>query len=395
MPGLHPGAAVGAMLALSGCALFERGPSRPLEYVSVGARIVASGVEREGAATVRKIELRSWRPERRPEVRVTAEVRAAAPDRIDLLGYPFHLGPETRYEDEEGATVPPFVIAPGSWVRVIGVRRHDDGPTEVRAVRRRSPRRRFKVQGEILELDRDSGRLRIGALELPVAPDASVKLAVGLDPRDPLAWFQADDQKGVPLSIWLGDSVRLGGELSLRGELLDERDLDKNRTDGRGKSRVRGRLDLLWLLDDSGAYAFFEGRAGRGDLFRESGADTTRSSDEISRAYVNFRPLSFLRVQAGRHDFDEEREWLFDEVLDGVRVHVDQRPFEVEAAAGWGREFLAENNLTERTFTFVGTARYHVGRDHHVTGYVVQRTDNTQRNFEPNRFNLPLEDARS
>ena len=46
----------------------------------------------------------------------------------------------------------------------------------------------------------------------------------------------------------------------------------------------------------------------------------------------------------GRQDFDEEREWFYDEVLDGVRAVWRQDQLELELGFATGRELGAEDN---------------------------------------------------
>ena len=98
-----------------------------------------------------------------------------------------------------------------------------------------------------------------------------------------------------------------------------------------------------------------------------------------------------LSVQAGRHDFDEEREWLYDEVLDGGRLiqKLAGGDIEVELAAAAGRNFAdLEDNSTSDTGTLVGVARYYVNQDHWLTAYALDRTDSSDARFEPQLYGL-------
>jgi hypothetical protein len=351
--------------------------------------VEAKGKEVDGRLVVTEIEeLKKSASSKADKVELTGEVESKLDDAgLTVLRTRFHLADKTTFEDRNREEVSPFPVESGDWVKIKARVKNDD-LLQARTIRSVEPRKLFEVEGEITTLARNGESLHIGAIPLPIAPDVNVDTLYGVSAGDPLALFLADEQKGVPFSIRLTDTLRLGGELSGKGEINDEFDLDRSQSGDRTNTRIEGKLDLLWRLDDAGSFALIEGKVGRGDRFREGGDDTARRSDQISRAYAYLKLHESLRLQLGRQDFDEEREWLHDEILDGVRLRALLGPFELEAAAGWGREFLAENNPTEDTFTFTGLGRYHVAEDHRITAYVIQRKDTSASNFEPLHLGL-------
>jgi hypothetical protein len=210
-----------------------------------------------------------------------------------------------------------------------------------------------------------------------------------VDSEDPLALFLADDQKSVPFSIRLGEDWRFGGQVSVTAEWKDEYDLDTSEDGDRFEPEVRAKVDALWLIDDVGSYALFEVSGGRDDTFREESdkEDTHEDSLEVTRAYTSLAVGDGIRLLAGRQDFDEEREWLYDEILDGARLAWRKGGLELETAAAAGREFLAEDNDTEDTGLFTAIARVQAGENWLLTAYGLKRTDDrdvaTDETYEP------------
>ena len=132
-----------------------------------------------------------------------------------------------------------------------------------------------------------------------------------------------------------------------------------------------------------GSFVLLEAKAEVGHRFEDGALDRGTYRDQVSRAYAYWSPVDALRLQVGRQDFDEEREWLYDEVLDGARAVLQHGGFEVEAFAAAGREFLAVDNGLEDNYFLGGVGRYHLDGEHRVSAYAVQRIDSTARNFEP------------
>ncbi|MFY9345255.1 MAG: alginate export family protein, partial [Planctomycetota bacterium] len=257
-----------------------------------------------------------------------------------------------------------------------------------RTLRAIPPRDQFKVTGEVRAVDRERGRLDVGGVPLTVAPDVDLEVGGRRDPDDPLALFLADDQKAVPFSLRLSDSLRLGGQAAAESEWEDEFDLDAGRDRDRTKPSFGGKLDALWLLDDRGSYALGEVAFGRSDVLREGGVDSHEDKLELTRAFASLAVAADLQLLVGRQDFDEGREWLYDEVLDGVRAVFRRGPLELEAGVAAGREVAAEDNAYEDTGVWLANARWHLDPASFLGAYVLQRTDDSAAGFEPLLFGV-------
>jgi alginate production protein len=68
-------------------------------------------------------------------------------------------------------------------------------------------------------------------------------------------------------------------------------------------------------------------------LREPNGVDLDQSDLRLEELYLGWQPTSLLAIQLGRQDFDEPREWLYDENLDAVRLYLTpQRRVAIEAA---------------------------------------------------------------
>ncbi len=366
-------------------------PQRSGGEVAVGTWVEVQGDVQDGVPRVRSVTaLERSESDKAEKMTITAPASADVglhDTRLGVLGLEVDVEAETEFEDAEREPTPRFPIAAGDWVRV-KTRQTRDQRVRAREVRQLEPRRQFEIEGELTGYDRARQRLTIGSLQLPNGSAAEVRWRDvddddEIDPNDPLALFRADDQKGVPFSIALGERVLLGGDLALKVERRDEYDLRRSRDRDRTDLSAESKLDLLWSFDKRGSFVLFEAKGGASHSFEEGDPDRGTTSKRISRAYAYWNPSDALRLQVGRQDFDGDREWLYDEILDGARVRWLVDGFDVEAFAAAGREFLTGDNGLEDNYFLGALARYHLDDDHRVTAYVLQRIDSNPRNFEP------------
>lgn len=372
-----------ALAALAAC----RGPGTPpptLAVLQPGSFVEAVGGFENGVPVVREIdEVLREDGDKQDKVEATGPVEQADTERVRLLGHDFLRDEETEFEDADKRAVPPFTPERGDWLR-LKARRKDDGH-HARTLRRIDAREQFKVTGEVLAVDREAARIDVGGIRLPVAQgvDVSPLSQNRASADDPLALFLGEDQKAVPFSLALGGGVSLGGQAATELEWNDEYDLDRTRDRDRTKPQLRGRLGALWLMEDGGSYGLAEVTFGRDDTLRQNDVDTYDETLEISRAFVSWRATESLQLLIGRQDFDEEREWLYDEVLDGVRGIWRSGRFEVQLGVAQGRDFAAEENGFEDVELLTLIPTVWLTPDWRLSAYALQMGDDSQRGFEP------------
>ncbi|MCA8977948.1 MAG: alginate export family protein [Planctomycetes bacterium] len=354
---------------------------QPGRYFEAKGRIV------DGSPLVEEIaEIAQGSSPQPDKVEITAAVESADGTRVRTLGHEFELTEKTEYEDEARGAVAPFVADTGDWLR-IKARIKPDG-LRARTLRHTEPRDRFEVAGQVRGVDERQGWLDLGGLRLPLAEDVDIELTGARDPDDPLSLFLADDQKAVPFTLRATDALMFGGQVSTNIEWDDEYDLDATDAGDRTKPALQGKIDALWLLDDNGSYVLGEVSAGRRETHREGGATTADDQLEVTRAFASLRATDGLQLLFGRQDFDEEREWLYDEVLDGARAVVRHADVELEVAAAVGREIMAEPNATENTGLYVANLRWRPQPRWTIGAYALQRTDDTAAGFEPRLYGV-------
>ncbi|MBK8097484.1 MAG: alginate export family protein [Planctomycetes bacterium] len=310
------------------------------------------------------------------KVEVTAPILTATPTAVHLLGHEFRIDDDTEFEDADKRHIAPFAPAIGEWVRIKA--RSDERGLRARTVRKMAVRERHKVVGELRHLDLIALRADIGGIVLPIARE--LVAGAGREDDDPLAAFVADDQKGVPFTVRVSDSVRLGGQLSGNLEHKTDYDLDATDPGDREGRELRGKLDVLWSFD-RGSYLLAEVSGGLSDTIREADDDTHRELLELTRAVASIRLSDELQIYAGRQDFTDEREWLFDEVLDGARLRLRSGALDLEAGGAVGRDVLAEPHGLEDVALLTATARWHLDDTWRLAAYWAQRHDDA--GFEP------------
>jgi alginate production protein len=359
-----------------------------LSQLRTGRFVEAKGSVVDGKPRIDSIvEVPRSTDDKADKVELTGPVESATAERLRMLGSDFAIEATTEFENEQKTAVPPFTPAAGDWVR-LKARANQETGFRTRTLRQSTARDKWKITGELRNIDPDLGRLDLGGISLPVSQDVEVSTLGGRDPNDPLSLFMADDQKAVPFSIRLGDSLRIGGQASTKVEWNDEFDLDPNNRGDRTKPEAKAKLDALWLLGDSGSYVMGEVSFGRADTWRDGGTDTHEDILELTRAFASLRLHDSLQLVVGRQDFDEEREWLYDEVVDGIRAVAQFGDLEFELGGAVGREGAAEPNAYEDTGLYVGHLRWQVAQDWMLGAYCLQRTDDTAAHFEPMLFGV-------
>ncbi|MHC5064869.1 MAG: alginate export family protein [Planctomycetota bacterium] len=325
------------------------------------------------------------------KVDITAPLQALTESgEIRLLEQDVEIGSSTTYENADRETVPPFPLEIGSWLRV-KTRETGAGGLRTRTIRSILSRGKFTIEGELRGYEPETGRIGIGPLTVPLAQDPSLDLLAiqGSSERgDPLALFVEDDHKGVPFTLNPYKNIYLGGQGSFKSEYDDEFDLNESNDRDRAKLRSEGKLDLLLIMDDRASFVLIEGKFKRTDRLREGDRNTTENQWSLSRAYAYLRFSDLFRLQFGRQDFDEEREWLYDEVLDGVRIRSSWNAWDLELSASTGREVLMPKNSTDDTSTYAAIVRYHLNDDHHLSAYAIDRDDRSADDFEPFLYGL-------
>ena len=378
-------------LLLAGCIAPEQGSVARLKP---GSWVEAKGRMVNGKPLVDEIdELERGESDKREKVEVTAGAKPVSATELQVVGVNLQTDVETEYEDERKDAIDPFMPADGEWVRL--KLREKDGAYKVRTMRKSETREQFKVEGELTAIDYSDSYLTVGGFRLPFQQGASIGTLGDRASDDPLALFKADDQKGVPFTIQASENLFLGGSASV--DWTNEREFDLDPTSARDQVDVSytGKFDGLWLFDDKASYAIFEVDAGRGDSDREGREVRTNERVQITRAALSLQLFDGIQLIAGRQDYEDEREWLFDRTMDGLRGIWTEGDWRLDIGAAVGRDTAAPPNDTENTQLMMAMLRYKVTPDWSVGAYALKREDDTSLDHEPLLFGLrSIDDAK-
>lgn len=202
-------------------------------------------------------------------------------------------------------------------------------------------------------------------LEKPLSEYAVASLNIALPQGKQLS---EDDQFGEGIRI--NDRLRFTTLTEARYKNEDNYDLDDRRDEGRedtaasirgrfllapGKLGISGQLEVrythVWVNDD---------------VLGRFNVDDTRLGESFVYLDDPFR-VDF-DIQAGRMDFDDRREWIYDQNLDGLRVYWN--------IAGWLAELSVTSTLSDGKLRDESTNNYVAyvsNTDRRFAGYVIHR----------------------
>lgn len=198
-----------------------------------------------------------------------------------------------------------------------------------REVAARSPGRE-RVVGRIdhVGTKRDDVQLQILGYRVHVESDTLVEAEKPVDAYEtsgprymnlPVITDDEDDLFGEGLR--LSERLRFQGQIEGRSLSESNFDLDDAGAEDRDENRVSARARLLWLPRRD-LHAVFELRHEQRWRDDQQDGRTKRSETDIGEAYVAMQNIgsSGMDLTVGRQDFDDEREWLYDTNLDGIRL---------------------------------------------------------------------------
>jgi alginate production protein len=193
-----------------------------------------------------------------------------------------------------------------------------------------------------------------------------------------------DDDDYIPGTHVIANNVMLGLRLEWNGRNEDEYDLNGANDADRLDNVLALRGEITWLPSES-----FYGLLGfRGAmLWRDDEKSGYESSDEtvISEAYGYFRGvlLSGLDLQIGRQDFDEKREWLYDQNMDAARAIYSRDDFRAELSASTNYSDAPDRD--EHTNNLIAYVSNN-DPDRTFAAYVIDRRDDRSPDYYPIHF---------
>lgn len=192
-----------------------------------------------------------------------------------------------------------------------------------------------------------------------------------------------DEIKGYALAPGLWGGIRLEWTHTSEENFNLE---TPNREDRRDNEfPVRG--ELIWAPTDDW-YGLVGYRYNWLDRRDEDNGDFHRNEGELSEAYAYLRNVLTpgLDVQVGRQDFDEQREWLYDENLDGLRLILRRFAWRFELA--YASILFDGDEIEESTDTWMAIGESELSKDWRIGAYAIQRQFGLGSEYDPLHLGL-------
>lgn len=356
-----------------GVAVLIAGALGPLsaEDIRVGHWIEARG-DLADADVLLAVKVEIMAPEKQEILIGTVPEDTEDAARFWLLGQEVHTSAKTEWDGVTPGSLP------GSRVKIEGYYR---GPRNfsAREVKARNPGR-DRVGGRVDEIRRTERGLELTVMRYTVllAPECVVEVdgdlaSLPLAPervrhRDPSSRDE-DDVFGE--GIRLTDRLFLTGQLEARSTGEEDFDLDQADAADRRDDQASIRARFSWLAgDDLTVVGSFRSRG----LFRhdEEDGDSDTGTTVLGETFVQWSDVlgSGADLIAGRQDFDDRREWLYDQNLDAVRGLVSTGSVDLELSVSTTLSDGSERD--ENSTNWIG---YVSNKDskRHLAGYAIHR----------------------
>ncbi len=313
------------------------------------------------------------------------------PARFTLLGQVVETSPETSWENlEPGPLAGRRVKVEGRW----------HGPPRL-AAREIAPRGegRDRIGGRIDELRRVEGgwqaRLMIFDVFLPEGVEVEHVLPIEQIPLAPARkWGQPtseaedierDEDDVFGLGLELSETLRLSGQIETEARLEDDFDLGGEADDGdREDYELSLRARLTWTPGDalSGLTEVRYNQLWRDD--EEDGSDY-EANGLLGETFLLWRDVLGQRgfdLAVGRQDFDDLREWLYDQNLDALRMAWIRPALRLDLSAS--TTLTDGSEFDQETVNWIAYLSNNDRRKHLAAWALYRDTDDVSRDLDGN-----------
>lgn len=317
------------------CAALAAGASAQSarEDLKVGHWVQAKGApDASGVFVVGEIEIKEPDEE---ETLIGTVDRILDREQFELLGMRVRITGKTQWKDAELGDLA------GSQVRVQG---HFRGSRSfsAREISLRG-KGRASIEGRIDQLVLDGPYLRLSIMGLVLQAPADVDVeheepleSYALAPARVLQTtnLERDEDDEIAGRLRVGDTLVIGGQLEAEVGRRDNYDLDDAQARDRSDYDFNVRVEAVWTpTEDFFALASLR----HSESWRDDEDDPTlhETDTRLSEGYGYWRDaLGWgFDLQVGRQDFEDKREWLYDQNLDAVRLVRSTPDYRLELAA--------------------------------------------------------------
>lgn len=323
---------------------------------------------------------------RLPEVQARIESIDVEHGRVSVLGIEVELDPAAIL-NARSVSVALETIPVGTPVELSGLSHVSGNRWRAASLRTLEAWRDddAEVEGYVTSVHRSPSSVRFEVNGIPVRADADVEFEVDADAVHLLAApmrvsgsdrSRSSDDWQPRGTSWLHRNITFGGRITARVLDTREMDLDDTQEDDLTESNVSARLFGRWQ-PSPWFETYVEVRGSNREALRADPSSPFEGGDrtefQSGPTYVFYRPptLSNVAAQIGRVDVEEDREWFYDDNLDGLRLffandHVHSE-FGVYRTSIDPKEDVDDEKyvvlaLESRTFDAVAPAFYYIDR---------------------------------
>jgi alginate production protein len=229
--------------------------------------------------------------------------------------------------------------------------------------------------------DRARGSFGPGLAALP-AILLALAASLGGSPSSAAAAPEVFDPDAPPDTRYrLAPFLTFGAEIEIAYEYRKNLGLDDRRDDD--ASLLTPELSLAFSFDPDPRFQAFLNVALLREFVLKTEAEQAKPSEdvqlELREAFVWLRSLpGGLSLQVGRQRFEDERQWLYDEELDAVRLRLEHGALAVELSLsrdGLVRKDLLSSAEQDRINNYVLNVSYRLPRETTLEAYAIVRDD--------------------
>jgi len=277
-----------------------------------------------------EVEVKVPDPGRSPKVRAPVQAILADGARIRVLDVAFEVVEGVRVIDAAGNPAPFDGITPGTWVELR--LRAVPGGWEITEIELREPDDEVEIEGFLSDVEhRGEVKFRVNGVRAELEDDGELEVRDAARPLliPPLGLLasdraRSDDDWQPPGTPVPGiPHVTTGGRISARLQSEEALDLSREVDDEQVASNLHARAYLSYApspwFNAYGEIRWTGRRALRDEL---DGRDIDESRFQSGETWFLLRAptMEWAATQVGRIEIEEDREWFFDENLDGVRL---------------------------------------------------------------------------
>lgn len=311
---------------------------------------------------------------------------------IDGKTSSFRIGPftittssSTKFEAPGQQPLTFSSISKGTRVKV-KARDHERLSIKARTVRvyGSSSDNDLEITAPVEMVDKERGNLTLLSQLIKVSTRTRYAAVDGVDTKAPGLRRDDDEQSIDPIRL---GRAYIGGRVSFESELNQNLDLDDKRRDPSNWAAPSTELLITMPVGES-SEAFVRLNSFNRIMTGPDPRGRMQTDLSVREAFVyigNFLHPS-MALQIGRQRFRDKREWLYDDQLDAVRLHIGGSKFRVELSAAKG--LVGPTSSRSDQFHYIANAQYQFKGRRYLSAYVLKRNDVTARDEDPLWFGL-------